>query len=172
MQHRLAELNEVFRDSQTNAETLKELENELQCRKSGRALLAQVQEAQAKLRGAYPTPASTPESGQTPQPSPRRESALWNLSTSGSGADEISPEASPLASDDFPMMTVEDAYKALRVSVASTWEVIEQSRRQLVQKAHPANLKGMSADKRAATKADAKLVNAAYTTLLRSRLTQ
>jgi DnaJ-class molecular chaperone len=62
-------------------------------------------------------------------------------------------------------MTVEDAYKILRATASSTWESIEQSRRQLVQKAHPDNVVGLSADKRTAIQSEAKRVNVAYNVL-------
>lgn len=66
-------------------------------------------------------------------------------------------------------MPVEDAYKLLKATAGSTWESIEQTRRQMVQQSHPARLKSMSPERLAQALADAKQVNAAYVTLSRAR---
>jgi len=66
-------------------------------------------------------------------------------------------------------MPVEDAYKLLKATAGSTWESIEQTRRQMVQQSHPARLKSMSPERLAQVLADAKQVNAAYVTLSQAR---
>jgi DnaJ-domain-containing protein 1 len=66
-------------------------------------------------------------------------------------------------------MPLEDAYKVLKTTAASTWESIEQTRRQMVQQSHPAHLKSMSAEHRNQALAEAKRVNAAYTALSQAR---
>jgi DnaJ-domain-containing protein 1 len=69
----------------------------------------------------------------------------------------------------MPAMSVEDAYKMLKATAGSTWESIEQTRRQLVQQSHPVRLKSMSAELRSRVLAEAKRANAAYLTLSRAR---
>lgn len=66
-------------------------------------------------------------------------------------------------------MPLEDAYKVLKATAGSTWESIEQTRRQLVQQSHPGRLKSMNPERRAQTLAEAKRVNAAYAVLSQAR---
>lgn len=66
-------------------------------------------------------------------------------------------------------MPVEDAYKLLKATAGSTWESIEQTRRQLVQQSHPARLKSMNPERRAQALTEAKRVNAAYAALSQAR---
>jgi DnaJ-domain-containing protein 1 len=63
------------------------------------------------------------------------------------------------------VMGVDEAYKALKATPGSAWESIEQTRRQLVQQAHPDCLASMGAEKRAQVQAAARRVNAAYAVL-------
>jgi hypothetical protein len=72
------------------------------------------------------------------------------------------PEASPA-------MSLLEAYKVLKVPMDSTWEAIENSRRQMVQRSSPANLAQMTEEKRAPILAEARLANAAYAVILQSR---
>jgi DnaJ-domain-containing protein 1 len=66
-------------------------------------------------------------------------------------------------------MPLGDAYKLLKVTAGSTWELIEQTRRQLVQRSYPDRLGSMSAEGRAQVLAESKRVNAAYTLLSQAR---
>ena len=68
-------------------------------------------------------------------------------------------------------MSVDDAYKVLKATPGSTWESIEQTRRQMVQLAHPERLASMNAEKRVQAQAEARRVNAAYGVLLQRRAT-
>ena len=68
-----------------------------------------------------------------------------------------------------PAMPLEGAYKVLKTTATSTWESIEQTRRQLVQQSHPARLKSMSPERRSQALAEAKRVNAAYAALSQAR---
>ena len=54
-------------------------------------------------------------------------------------------------------MPVDDAYKLLKATPSSTWESIEQTRRELVQQASPARVSAMNAEKRAQLQAEAKV---------------
>lgn len=64
---------------------------------------------------------------------------------------------------------LEDAYKLLKASASSTWESIEQTRRQLVQRGHPTRLKSLSTERRAQALFEARRANAAYAALSQAR---
>lgn len=67
-------------------------------------------------------------------------------------------------------LSVEEAYSVLRCAPGSSWEVIEQCRRDLVQLAHPANLANMSVEQRQAHEAHARKANLAYAVLFAMQL--
>lgn len=69
--------------------------------------------------------------------------------------------------DSTPTMSVADAYKVLKANPGTPWELIEQTRRELVQLAHPARLALINVEKRDHILAEAKLVNSAYSILAR-----
>jgi hypothetical protein len=79
------------------------------------------------------------------------------------------PTATTPAEPRAPAMPIEDAYRLLKATAGSTWESIEQVRRQLVQQAHPLRLQSMSPDRRAQALAEAKRTNAAYAVLSLAR---
>jgi DnaJ-domain-containing protein 1 len=66
-------------------------------------------------------------------------------------------------------MSKEQAFKILKVSPATSWEQIEQSRRELVARAQPDKLAGLSAEKRRALQDECRQVNAAYKSLLQTK---
>jgi hypothetical protein len=74
-----------------------------------------------------------------------------------------SPETAPVE------MSVEQAYRVLKVTPASSWDVIEASRRGLVARAQPDRLAGLDPAKRKALQDEAHVVNIAYKTLLQPR---
>jgi len=57
----------------------------------------------------------------------------------------------------------------LKATPGSPWVSIEQTRRLLVQQAHPERVAAMSPDKRARVQAEARLANAAYALLRQVR---
>jgi DnaJ-domain-containing protein 1 len=65
----------------------------------------------------------------------------------------------------IPAMTIDDARKVLKTKPCSTWESIEQTRRQLVQLSHPERLASMNAAMREHARQEARRVNAAYAVL-------
>ena len=65
-------------------------------------------------------------------------------------------------------MSLLDAYKVLKVPMDSAWEVVENSRRQIVQRSSPTHLSRMTEEKRAPILGEAKLANAAYAVILKS----
>ena len=66
-------------------------------------------------------------------------------------------------------MPVDEAYKMLKATPASTWDSIEQIRRLLIQQSHPSRVASLSAARRAQVQAEAKRVNAAYAVLGNAR---
>ena len=73
------------------------------------------------------------------------------------------PETAPIA------MSVEQAYRILKATSASTWDAIEFSRRQLVSRAQPDRVAKLEPTKRKALLAEAREANIAYKTLLNTR---
>lgn len=182
MQHGVGQLEALFAKAGADSKVLKQLENELQYRQVPRAL-ALLAEVQAAMYGATPP-------RPAPEPSPARPAApqqpdLWERPTAAP-APVVAPPVEPTrpatpsrptesaaaakpAHPPGPAMPLEDAYKLLKATVGSTWESIEQTRRQLVQQSHPGRLRLMSPERRAQALAEAKRVNAACAALSQAR---
>lgn len=67
-------------------------------------------------------------------------------------------------------LSVEEAYKVLKATPASTWEAIEQSRRQVVQQSHPDVLALLREEARAVLVEQAQHANSAYAVLRLTRV--
>lgn len=183
MQLGVGDLETLFGKSKTDVKVLKQLENELQYRQVPRAvaLLAEVQAAMHVARPPTPSPTASQPS-LTPLP---QQPGLWEappipVPTPAVVSIAMPPPAEPTKAPATPVVTktaqaapptmpIEDAYKLLKATVGSTWESIEQTRRQLVQQSHPARVRSMSPERRAQALAEAKRVNAAYGVLSRTR---
>ena len=182
MQHGVGRLEEMFGSSRGNLQVLRKLENELQYRQVPRALalLEKVQAAMAAI-GDVPRepPSRAPTTSPHPAPTPPKQPDLWDKAPAPRppqvprpappirAAD--APAATKPAAPPAPAMPIEDAYKLLKATAGSTWESIEQTRRQLVQQAHPTRVKSLSPDRRTQVTAEAKRVNAAYAALSQAR---
>ena len=68
-----------------------------------------------------------------------------------------------------PLVTLADAYKLFKATSSSTWESIEQTRRQAVQASSPARVSGMSGQQQKEVSDVAKRFNTAYEVLSRAR---
>lgn len=66
-------------------------------------------------------------------------------------------------------MSVEQSYRILKVTSASTWDVIEFSRRQLVARAQPDKVARLEPSKRKALLDEAREANIAYKVLMQAR---
>lgn len=75
----------------------------------------------------------------------------------------VTPEPVPIA------MSVEQAYRVLKATSASTWDTIEFSRRQLVSRAQPDKVAKLEPAKRKALLEEAREANTAYKVLLQAR---
>ena len=137
---------------------LKQLENELQYRQVPRAV-ALLAEVQAAMYGgapdafaAFPGPVTTeplfPPDPQTGQPTttsviPTREPPPNVLPRPATVLAASPKPPSPLTA----VVSVDDAYRLLKATPTSTWESIEQTRRQMVQQAHPSRVASLSQEK-------------------------
>lgn len=185
MQHKIAQLEEMFARSKSETRVLKQLEDELQCRHVPRAvaLLAQVQDALrdvASATGAAPQPHESrpvvmqlPSQRPGPAPSigaPRPVTGATSPTPSPSPGSHLGAAAKPEPQSRVaPEMTVEEACRVLRATPGAAWESIEQARRQLVQQAIPARLAAMSAVERSKVQEAARRANEAYGVLSRQR---
>jgi len=189
MQHGVGQLEKLFDSSRGSQQELRQLENELQYRQVPRAL-ALLQMVQAAMAAIVDAPREPTSQAPTTQPPPAlahaRQADLWGQSPVLAAAPVTPPPPlaprpkSPIKQADAPSvakpvaapaptMPLEDAYKLLKATAGSTWESIEQTRRQLVQQAHPVRLKSMSVERRAQQLYEARRVNAAYAVLLTKR---
>lgn len=190
MQFGIAKLEEIFASSKDDAVLLTALDEELQYRHVPRAvaLHAKVQRALSKAK-AQATPNSDAVSPVPEVAVPQdRQPDLW-----GEQADSVPPVAparavarptphpvAPQAAvqpsvpeslvaleSATPLdMSVNNAYRILKATSASTWEEIEETRRQLVQEAHPQRVARLSPERRAQARVEANRINTAYAVLL------
>jgi hypothetical protein len=165
IQRRVDELETLFAASVADLVALKELEFELTFRQVPRAV-SLLMKVRARLNGKVPQPAIVQESLFAPEPRQMAEPGMPQISTP---ARETSLVPSPTV-EPPPSISLLDAYKVLRVPLNSAWEAIEQSRRQIVQRANPANLANLSEEKRAALRIEAENANRAYKTILQSKI--
>lgn len=179
MQLGVGDLEALFAKSKTDVKALKQLEHELQYRQVPRAV-ALLAEVQAAMYGATPAAPSKPAPAAVHQ-----QTGLWEQPARPATSPVAAPTAAPRPAEPTkapappplpkaphaaqPPMPVEEAYKLLKATAGSTWESIEQTRRQMVLQSHPARLKSMSPERRAQALAEAKRVNTAYLTLSATR---
>lgn len=197
MRHSIVELEQLFSFAKGDIKTLQALEDELKHRNVPRAV-ALLDKVQRALRAAKPT--SKPPEAPEPAPNPtgsgaNPQGALWGEEPKRApktvvvtkvsqpakppleavpAQQPIKPPAPPVQPtkpvEVVPPMSADEAYKVLKATPGSTWEAIEQTRRQLVQLAHPEKVAGLSPERRAQVQADAKRANAAYAVLLQVRI--
>ena len=191
MQHGVAQLEQLFAKSKLDLKVLRQLEHELQYRQVPRAvaLLAEVQAAMHLAAPGAPSvppplaspnrsalqpdlyePPSVPPVTQPPETAarqpPPRDHPVVKLTPVGPTSSQP-----PVWQPDMALlMSIDEAYKVLKATPGSTWESIEQTRRRLVQQAHPEHLASMSVEKRAQIQAEAKRANSAYAVLNRHRI--
>lgn len=168
------ELEALFQANEQNSDELKILESELTFRNTLRAtaLLDKLKRQRvrsiidkAKVRVAESSVAKQPPqtlNDTSPKPSETLAAIPSSVSAPvGSPAKPVDPAPG--------LMTMEQAYRILKVSASATWESIEQSRRELVARAQPDKLAGLPEDKKKAVQDETRLVNAAYRLLAQSK---
>lgn len=196
MQHGVGQLEDMFGNCRGSLQVLQQLENELQYRQVPRAL-ALLEKVQAALAAGTDTSrdstSQAPANSSLPAAAPPQQPDLWGQASAPAIATVApapvvaaapprvaprptssiksvdAPAAAKPAAPTAPTMPVEDAYKLLKATASSTWESIEQTRRQLVQQAHPSRLNSMCAERRVQQLSEARRVNEAYAILSTKR---
>jgi hypothetical protein len=88
---------------------------------------------------------------------------LLDRSSAPSPTSQPKVAAAPVAK--LPQMSFDEACKVLRVTAGASWEVIENARREIVERAHPAKLKPLKDGQRTTLMLEANRANAAYAVL-------
>lgn len=160
LQKSIVELEKLFIDSQNDQVILSQLENELKYRKTSRAskLLKRVETAQKTLESQSTTEITSPESLNL-LVLPSAETRTSKLSTK-----------QPPSSSIKPIFTLEESYQVLGVVHASSWEAIEQARRNLVERSRPDLIAELSKQQKERVREDAYRVNQAYAILVRAQI--
>ena len=189
MQNGIAQLESLFASSMDDAKVLKKLQEELRHRQVPRAVV--LAEKVEKALGGAKAPAGPPIAApagrtiaQVPTTTPMvHQPDLWKR-PNGSTQVQVpptpavrtpAPEATALSKPALvgtaSMMSLDEAYKTLKVTPGSTWEAIELARRQSVQRAHPIAIGNLEIEQRREAQASARRANDAYAVLRTSRET-
>ena len=155
IQRRIDELETMFEAEQGDPDTLRLLEVELSFRSVPRATMLL-----AKIRSIL--------DGSTILPSAKQK-GLFDHKTPVTVQVPLPTETLGATPSPLPAMTLEDALKILKIAVGAPWEVVEASRRQAVDRAHPGKLVPLSEEKRSILKEEARRTNAAYLALLQEK---
>ncbi len=182
IQYGVGQLEDLFARAKSDPKMLKQLEEELKHRTVPRAVTL-LGEVQAALAGSKPAMTSTATQPPQPTASPTAQRAPSNVSdgvhvaapskiSERQGAVQATrehevPAASPSQTE--PAMSVEDAYNLLKSTPASTWESVEQMRRQFVQQSYPGLLRSLSPEKREQLLTASRRINAAYAKVREAR---
>lgn len=175
MQYGIGHLEEMFTKSKANLKVLKQLENELQHRQVPRAV-ALLMEVRAAMHSStsVANPIVNPPSLAVAVTTDSEQHGLFenppassNVVAQKTAMVQMLPPSVGLTSakqstQEIVAISVDDAYKLLKVMPGSTWESIEQTRRSLVMQSHPANVATLSSDQLVQARTEAARVNAAY----------
>lgn len=174
IQHGVGQLEALFASSKANLKVLKQLEHELQFRQVPRAL-ALLERVQAAIPAASPAPAPATSGG-----APLKQPDLWSYpppvqTTSAQPRPAQRPPDLPPAPvlrsaivgtpRPAPYMTLDEACKALNVSVTTPWQEVERARRQAVQLSHPERVALFVPERQEQARVEAKRINVAYLVL-------
>jgi hypothetical protein len=194
--HSIVELEQLLSSAIGDTNVLHVLDEEFKHRNVPRAvaLSEKVRRALGVAKPSAKTPA-TPEPADKQAPGrPAQQGALWGEEqalppeTTGApvGAQVAKPAVVPLSAvppvtspenvapasepaEAVPAMRIDEAYRVLKATPGTTWEAIEQTRRHLVQEAHPENVAELSLERRAQVQAAANRVNTAYAVIFKAR---
>jgi DnaJ-domain-containing protein 1 len=192
MRHSIVELEKLFSSSQGDVGTLQSLADELKHRNVPRAvaLLEKVQRtlpspvssmsaaSSSVFKAAAPAPAQGALWSDEPKPARKTrpttpggpaKAPASPLAVRPTNAPALLTIAAKPAEAALPM-SAEEAYKVLKATPGTSWEEIEQTRRQLVQQAHPDRVVELSPERRVQAQQDAKRANSAYTVLIEKRM--
>lgn len=174
MQLGIIELEALFAKSRRDLQVLRNLEAELEHRQVPRArsLLASVRTAMKATDTTVPSAAPGPISEDRPSAMPTQPE-LGLFKPMRSASPEI-PPPSPIGSkqasqsrEEGPVIPLSEAYRLLKANPGSSWESIEQVRRQLVQRASPAVA---PKEQQLRLQEEANRINAAYKAIVVERM--
>lgn len=178
MQYGVGHLEEMFTKSKADPKVLKQLENELQHRQVPRAvaLLIEVRAAIHSSTSVANPIVNPPSLAVTVTTVSEQHDIFENPPASsnvvvqknamvGMLPSSVVPTSPKQSMQEIVNISVDDAYKLLKVMPGSTWELIEQTRRSLVMQSHPTSVAALSADQRALAQTEAARINAAYLVL-------
>ncbi|SPY07722.1 Uncharacterised protein [Oligella urethralis] len=160
LQKSIVELEKLFIDSQNDQVILSQLENELKYRKTSRAskLLKRVETAQKTSESQSTTEITSPESPNVlVRPSTETRTSKLRVKQ-------------PPSSSVRPIFTLEESYQVLGVVSASSWEVIEQARRDIVERSRPDLIAELSEQQKERVRVDAYRANQAYAILVSAQI--
>jgi hypothetical protein len=191
----IGQLEAMFAQLPDDLPQLELLLAELQVRSTPKAiaLRAQVSKAIAVLKGddlfsTGRTTTDNPKTGKAP-PSAPQTAPPENLTQTPSQTGEtqaVPPQqksvfkpaaittATPPASaivtpTSVTVIGLEDAYAFFKIKPSERWEIIEQLRREIVGRSSPSAMMNLSDKEKVARRSEAKLANAAYFAILRTR---
>lgn len=175
MQNGVGQLEEMFAKSKSDLKVLKQLESKLQYRQVPKAvaLLTEVQRVICNTAKSTSTGGAMPPATKAVMPVIQQTGLFEQPETISISVGESPVVLQPLSTSMTPpplkqststaaTIPIDEAYKLLSATPGSTWKSIEQTRRLLVQQAHPSRVAALTAIKRAQIEAEAMQVNAAY----------
>lgn len=177
MQRGIAQLEELFSTGRSDPKILGQLEHELRHRQVPRAVSLLVK-VRAAMRGSLPPGPASLTTGApqgklvlgdgSPVTPPKPDAGLVR-SSAGTKNAPSSPSATKAPRPKLPQMPLEDAYKLLKATATTSWEVIEQTRRELVERSSPSLMSDKGAEQREKSIEEAGRVNDAYDALSQAR---
>lgn len=196
IQNSVFELEGIFEASKTDIVVLKALAKELKARKVPRAVLL-AKKVREALEGLEGNPASKNSSDKAPPSAPvikcevcgtKLRLRLTNeladytcpqcktLFTASFNEGILSvvfskvsgPEDRPKRDDQF-QISVEDAYSLFEADQSTPWEILEKTRRRLIQQYHPDKVAALGPKLRALAEVEGKRINIAFDLLRKSR---
>jgi hypothetical protein len=167
LRHTIVQLEEMFAAQSSDTDTLKALSAELQFRNVPRAT-ALLRKVKSALTGGSPMVTSAQPELFTSAQAPAHPTAPPAMRPPTVTLPKAITKPTPPPAE-TPSMPLDEAYTVLRVTAGTVWAEVEQSRSKIVQRSHPDNIAGMSAEKRLAVQTDAKRANVAYSVILQSR---
>ena len=166
----IAGLEDLFVKSEGGLQVLRDLEYELRHRQVPRArsLLVKVR---AAIKAVPTTEISVAAMPHMPESAGHVGGDLFeakHVPRQEPKSEEVAKVKSPAwAAREIPVISLSDAYKTLKATPGSSWESIELTRRQLVQRASPAVAID---DKRQQLQRDAENINSAYQVIALDRI--
>lgn len=166
--HRIEQMEGLFESSRKDTFRLRQLETELTFRQTPRAAALLIKVRRVLGGDPAPTVAEQKDLFGDPIPTGSPRPILSNRVSEPTVAQIVSRN-SPEPAQAVSTADIENAYKTLRVTRTSTWEAIENSRRQIVDRARPDFILDLDVREREARRQEAIRANAAYLVIARTK---